>query len=544
MLLAALGVYIAATEGYLTNLHAGAVSGAIAAALAIMSGRALFSASAIGALVGLVASIAHIKRERSDFILHAWDLFEPAQWGFPIGEIASAQPYALLALSLALLVIVLALPALWRHERPNVSRLFCAGAFVVLVGLSGYFSALKGEPRHMQYTWADRNLSSFYSSWPDAIEALRRGFLFDVGEGKSAVARLDPAHVCAPHDKPPHVILIHQESVTPPMPFAPALSFDPKLAEFFKSHDGRVHKLRVETYGGGSWLTEFSVLTGMASRFFGGMQQFVQIYMAGRIDDALPAALARCGYRNVMFYPYLKGFFGSSKFFESVGLKQIFDLKAQKAPSSMEMDSFYYSNALDEIAQHTQSSQQPLFVYVQTMGAHWPYDVTYWPQRKVGGGGPDTSAEMHEYLRRLTMSQQDYDAFYAALAQRFPNERFLIVQYGDHQPLATRRFFGFEQQEIEEINAALRDDSPAFETYFSVNAINFDPPALPQTPVLDAAYLGAILFEQARLPMPDSWRARLALMAHCNGHYAACADRNAVLAFHRKLVESGLVRAR
>ncbi len=49
-LLAALGVYIAATEGYLTNLHAGAVSGAIAAAFALVSGRALFSASAIGAV--------------------------------------------------------------------------------------------------------------------------------------------------------------------------------------------------------------------------------------------------------------------------------------------------------------------------------------------------------------------------------------------------------------------------------------------------------------------------------------------------------------
>ena len=33
LLLTALGVYIAATEGYLTNLHAGAVSGAIAAAI-------------------------------------------------------------------------------------------------------------------------------------------------------------------------------------------------------------------------------------------------------------------------------------------------------------------------------------------------------------------------------------------------------------------------------------------------------------------------------------------------------------------------------
>lgn len=541
-LLAAVALYIAATEGDLTNLHAGAVSAAIAAAFAIMSGRALFSASAIGALVALVMSIAFIKRERSDFILHAWDLFEPSQWGLPIAEIAGGQLGALIVLLLALFVMFALLPALWRYERPNVSRLYCAGAFFVFAGLGAVFADLKGEPRHMQYTWADRNLSSFYSSWPEAIEALRRGFLFEVGERKGAMARLDPAPVCKPNEKPPHIILIHQESVTPPISFA-NLAYDPALADLFKSHDGRIHKLRVETYGGGSWLTEFSVLTGMASRFFGGMQHFVQVYMAGRVDDALPATLARCGYRSVMFYPYLKGFFGSSRFFESAGLKEIFDVKAQKAPTSMEMDNFYYNNALEEIARHTQSSQKPLFIFVQTMGAHWPYDVTYWPERKVAGA-PEAGAEMHEYLRRLAMSKEDYEGLRAALAQRFPGERFLIVQYGDHQPLATRQYFGFDNEEIEAINRILPEESPAFETYYAVDALNFTPPPLPQTQVLDAAYLGAVLFEQAQLPMPDSWRARLALMAHCDGHYAACKDRAAVLAFHRKLVDSGIVRAR
>ena len=540
-LLVALVLYIAGTEGHLTNLHAGAVSGAIVAGIAFFSRRALFSASAICALIALVAAIAHVKRERSDFILHAWDIFDRAQWGFPVGEIAGAQPLALIVLALALLTLT-ALPMLWRHERANVSRRYCAGAFFIFAGLGAVFADLKGEPRHMQYTWADRNLSSFYSSWPATIESLRRGFLFDVGQSQGARARLERAPVCAPSDKPPHIVLIHQESVTPPMPFR-GLDYDPKLAEFFQSHDGRVHKLRVETYGGGSWLTEFSVLTGMASRYFGGMQHFVQIYMAGRIDDSLTAVLARCNYRNVMFYPYMKGFFGSTRFFESIGLKEIFDLKAQRAPTSMEQDRFYYSNALEEIARHTQSSQKPLFVFLQTMAAHWPYDVTYWPERNVVGA-TGAGAEMHEYLRRLAMSKEDYEGFRAALLQRFPNERFLIVQYGDHQPLATRKFFGWDSEEIEAINRNLPEKSPAFETYYAIDALNFTPPALPQIEVLDAAYLGAIVFEQAGLPMPGSWRARLALMAHCNGHYAACPDRAAVLAFHRKLVDSGIVRAR
>jgi hypothetical protein len=264
--------------------------------------------------------------------------------------------------------------------------------------------------------------------------------------------------------------------------------------------------------------------------------------MAGRVDDALPATLARCGYRNVMFYPYRKGFFGSARFFESVGLRDIRDSDAQKAPTAQEPDSFYYANALAEIERHRASSTQPLFVFLQTMTAHWPYDVTYWPERDTPGGGSDP--EMHEYLRRLGMAKIDYEALRRDLATRFPGERFLIVHYGDHHPLATRRFFGFEAEEIEAMNRALPPDSKAFETYFASDGVNYAPPPLPDVPALDAAYLGAVLLQQAGLPLPDSWRARFDLLKTCEGRYATCGDRTAVLAFHRRLVESGLVRAR
>ncbi|MBX9741614.1 MAG: sulfatase-like hydrolase/transferase [Beijerinckiaceae bacterium] len=534
-----------------TAPHAGAATGLLVAASALVSGRALLSVGVTCALTVAIAAGAWIKRERSGFILHAWDLFDFEHWRFPVSEIAQQQPLALSALVFAAIFGLGALFWSLRFERVNVSRPFAALACLALLGLTALFASLKGEPRQTQYTWEDHNLSSFYSSWPEALEALRRGQLFESGQASNAetpLTRAVAAPTCAPPGRPPHILLVHQESVTPPMPLAALpgrnLAFDAKLAAFFTSHDGGVRRLRVEAYGGSSWLTEFSVLTGMASRFFGGMQNFVQVYMTGRVTDALPSVLARCGYRNVMFYPYLKNFFGASRFFESIGLREIFDLKAQGAPTAMEKDSFYFGNALEEIARHLEASRQPLFVFLQTMGAHWPYDVTFWPERKVAGGGPGTDPEMHEYLRRLAMSQADHAEFRAALASRFPGERFLIVQYGDHQPLATRRFFGFSDEEIEDMNRALPENSPAFETFYSVEGVNFIPGALPAYPLLDVAYLGAVVLTQAGLPLPESWRERLDLMAHCGGLYATCADRAAVLALHRRLVDMGAVRGR
>jgi phosphoglycerol transferase MdoB-like AlkP superfamily enzyme len=63
--------------------------------------------------------------------------------------------------------------------------------------------------------------------------------------------------------------------------------------------------------------------------------------MAGKVKDSLPHALARCGYRNVVFYPMLRRFLGVGKFFESVGLHEIYDAKDQGATLPNERDRFY-----------------------------------------------------------------------------------------------------------------------------------------------------------------------------------------------------------
>ncbi|MDB5593118.1 MAG: sulfatase [Hyphomicrobiales bacterium] len=532
--------YLFSTEPRYTGLHAASVTMALAALAAALARRLLLAALGVAAMVGVVAAVAEIKRARTDFVLHAYELFEPLRWSFSPLEIVRDHPELSAVFAVSLLLLLAGPLALRRLEPRNARRLPALLALAAFAALGGWASHMKREPRQTQYTWEDVHLSSFYSSWPETLQALSRG-LFEVGPPAGALA-FDPRPACAPSSKPPHVILIHQESVTPPTGF-PGLAYDPSVLPFFASHDGRRHALRVETYGGASWLTEFSVLTGMSSRFFGGLRNFVQVYMAGRTDDALPAAMARCGYRNVMFYPYVKGFMGSGRFFESVGFPEIFDMKAQGAPTNMEPDSVYFANAMDEIARHVAGSSAPLFAFVQTMSAHWPYDVTMWPERAVPGG-PGAHPEMSEYLRRLAMGNIDQAWLRAELARRFPQERFLVVQYGDHQPLASRIYFGFSTQEAEEILSALPAASPAYLTFYSANGVNYAPPPLPRHETVDAPYLGAILLQQAGLPLPDSWRERLRLMDACEGAYAACTDRALVLAFHRRLVDSGLVRAR
>ncbi len=57
-------------------------------------------------------------------------------------------------------------------------------------------------------------------------------------------------------------------------------------------------------------------------------------------------------------------------------------------------------------------------------------------------------------------------------------EKFLIVQYGDHQPVATRTMLGFDKSYSSE-DMKLAPDSPGFITYYAIDGINYTPPPLP-----------------------------------------------------------------
>ncbi len=187
----------------------------------------------------------------------------------------------------------------------------------------------------------------------------------------------------------------------------------------------------------------------------------------------------------------LKNFVSNDRFYNSIGLREIFDLKAQKAKSAQERDRFYFDNAMAEMERHFKASKRPLFTFIQTMSAHWPYDFAFEPHVDVPGGGPGTDPEMHEYLRRVSMAKIDYDYLLGELQRRFPGERFLIVHYGDHHPMATRTLLGYKS-DTEAEDVVLDPESIGFITYYAAQGINYRVPALPPYETLDVSYLGSV----------------------------------------------------
>jgi phosphoglycerol transferase MdoB-like AlkP superfamily enzyme len=526
-------------EGSASNiLFTAAVTGALVGFVVLLSRRVLFASVLVSALIVVVVAAAAVKRSIMNMVVHAYDLvFYLSSWS-TISFLWTDHRRYVLAFLAALAGILGVSWLAYRADPSRVPRRWAAITVVACILLAALGAYAKGERRHMQFYFSGLYLSSFYASWGETIEALYRGTLLEAATKPGGPAFAIPK-TCPSRGKPPHIILVHQESVVQPSLFR-TLRYDGSIDSFFRSDDDQLHALRVETYGGASWLTEFSLLAGVSTHSFGGMRQFVQTFTQSKLKDTLPQALQRCDYRNVVFYPMLKNFVSNDRFYSSIGLTEIFDLKAQGAASAQERDSFYYGNALKEMERHFRTSSKPLFTFIQTMSAHWPYDYKYEPQLDVPGGGAGTDPEMSEYLRRVAIAKMDYEALVQQLINRFPNQRFLLVHYGDHHPMATRTLLGY-RDETEAEDVLLDPDSIGFHTYFAVHGINYRVPPLPRFQPLDVAYLGSIILDLAGLPLSDSHRERLRLMAECNGRYYSCARREDILAFHRRLIDSGVV---
>lgn len=525
-----------------TIVFAGAITAALAAFLLFITRRLLFSMAMTGALVAIIVVTSDVKRHFLDMVLHAYDLV------FYLTSFSTLQflwvdhRVSLLALAAAIVATLVLGWGLYRLDAPRIPRFVGGGLFLIAVATAAWASQEKGGRAHTLFYWDRMYLSSFYASWSETLETLWKGQLLDAAARQNKPPFITPAQ-CRTGQKPPHIVLVHQESVVPPSHF-PQLSYDRGLDPFFASFDGATHTLRVETYGGASWLTEFSVIAGVSTYSFGGMRTFVQSLMQGKVHETLPQVLARCGYHNSVFYPVPKDFVSNGKFYAAAGMPEIFDYKAQGAKRFNERDRFYYNNVVKHFDRLIGKERgTPTFTFLITSATHLPYKRAYEPEVNVPGGGPGTDPEMSEYLRRLAMAKMDYDAFRKTLAERFPDERFLIVHYGDHQPITTRPYLGFDRKaRIEDM--AMPPDSPGFLTYYKVDGINYDPPPLPDVDAVDVPYLGTILLKAARLPLPEDYRERLRLLDVCGGRYYTCAKQRQILSFHRRLIDSGLVDAR
>jgi hypothetical protein len=152
-------------------------------------------------------------------------------------------------------------------------------------------------------------------------------------------------------------------------------------------------------------------------------------------------------------------------------------------------------------------------------------------------------ALVDEYLRRQAMSANDYADFLARLKRQFPEEAFLLVRFGDHQPDFASLLIDPALDESGVARRLMSYDPRYFTTYYAIDAVNFTPADISSAlDTLEGPYLPLVVQEAAGLPLDPSFAEQKKILGRCNGLFYGCAGGAEARHFNRMLIDAGLIK--
>jgi phosphoglycerol transferase MdoB-like AlkP superfamily enzyme len=351
-----------------------------------------------------------------------------------------------------------------------------------------------------------------------------------------------PREACDTTARRPHIIMLLDESSFD-VTAAPDIKVPAGYSDHFKSIDGKQRTMMAESTGGPTWYTEFNVLTGLSARSFGDLKFYVTRIAAGRVTRGLPQALQNCGYKTISLYPTYGDFLSARAFQKGAGVEQFIDMAGMGVNEDMQPDKFYFDHAL-KVFEREQSSKSPVFMFVYLTANHFPWTDVYRPDlTPPGWKPPGNTADVDEYIRRQTMTAKDYGEFTARLKRDYPDQSFLVLRFGDHQPAISQKLIepGIDQKSL--AKRLMATDPRYYSTYYAIDGINYRPHDLSSAlETLDAAYIPLVLQEAAGIPLDPSFKEQKRIMLRCNGTFYACRKGTEARRFNRLLIDAGMIK--
>jgi phosphoglycerol transferase MdoB-like AlkP superfamily enzyme len=522
--------------------YATAFTVAVFCALLVLSLRPAFSAcAAITVVIGLI-NLSKIKFKYLRMHLHAYDFIYYMRNSAAISFLLKHYRSLVTLFLWPVILSGASLAVIWIVEPEAVARSHAAIIFPIALIVLAIARHNIAPRRFMGHYLNSSMLTNFLETIFESIGAIRAGGVMAVETLVDDVPAL-PRSVGleAPRHRP-NIILILNESTFPPSLY-PSIDYDPTLADFFRSIDGSMRRLRVETFGGGSWITEFSLLTGIPASSYGLFKPHVFHWAKDKIEHSLARCLKQYSYRTAAIYPLGKEFLNTGDFYLSIGFDEFIDQTMLSASRGRKPDVFYLNHTLDWLTRHFARCDEPAFVFTLTMANHYPHNGRFSEESGTFVHiAAEDNLEIKEYLRRLQLSAREYADFRMQLRNRFPDREFLIVHFGDHQPPLTSKEFG-NQDWMENISW-LPSNDVAYHTYFTIDGDNFKPRIDDDLPdAVEIAYLGTVILMAAGLPLDPVHSLRRELMLRHSGRLFFADDEGRIAAqLNRRLIDAGLIK--
>ncbi|HEY0199601.1 MAG TPA: sulfatase-like hydrolase/transferase [Rhodanobacter sp.] len=403
----------------------------------------------------------------------------------------------------------------------------CAFAFWACMLPSGPFA-----PVHSREVWYklsdDAQLTNFFVNFRDSEVKLPVMSSDAVAEQAwGSTAQGEPGVTHPPY---PDIVQVLEESTFDPSNYT-ACSVPQCRASMFQA-DARTRAhgaMRVHTFGGSTWVSEFASLTGMPQDIFGPGGMYAPYVLAPHVHDTLALQLRRLGYRTIAIYPVNGNFINARYAYQSYGFDHLYDSVELGLVEWQDTDAQLFA-AAKRIYDKVKKPGQPVFVMILTLNQHGPHDDD--PMEDVPA---PYSNLLHglKYQPALNFDTYLYRLHDSAVAMRGLEHDFLdrpqptvLVHFGDHQPSFDGVIRGLQRT----WPAALQPYRD-YLTYYMVKS-NFAGAPMPNYPMMDIAFLPTMVLQAAGVPTDPYFSAANMFRTRCNGLYDDCVVPGLVDSYH------------
>lgn len=335
----------------------------------------------------------------------------------------------------------------------------------------------------------------------------------------------------------PDIVSVLEESTFDPATLPMCVSPLCKRKMFQPDGRTRAHgPLVVHVWGGGTWTSEFALLSGLSHNTFGDAGLYAPYNLAPRIGHSLPNVLHEAGYRVIAIYPMSGNFINARNAYKFYGFDEFYD--GQDYGLSWESSDNDLIQVFNQIYDKEKKSigKQPLFVMMLTLRQHGPHmtPLKQLPPPFNQALFPGTfkkkefddwiNLNLGNYLYRLSGS----DAAMTLLEKKLldAGRPALLFHFGDHQP----SFDGAIREIPKTAPPAALD--PNFVTYFMLKT-NYKPAREYAYPTLDLSLAGALILDIAGVKKDAFFQANALLRERCKGAYADCRNKPLVDSYHQ-----------
>ncbi len=287
----------------------------------------------------------------------------------------------------------------------------------------------------------------------------------------------------------------------------------------------RYGPLHVHVFGGGTWLTEFALATGVPHDVFGKAGDFAPFNVAPGVRRSFVRSLQAAGYRTVAVYPTAGGMMNGRLAYRDYGFDRFYDAADLGLTGRFDTpDEAVHAAARRALAQE-RLRPGPVFLMVLTIFNHSQHGVgmTRVPQPlqdRAAAAFPDPAQARNvaDYVWRTRQVEQAMaQTRKAVLGGPRPA---VLAWFGDHQP-------PFVDSGGLPDHIRGHSDAAAIpanrQTWYEVASNVGDPTAIGRRSPLDIVFLPGVLAQTAGAPIDDWLSANIAARQACGGLLRECA---------------------